>query len=300
MAKLLLVEDSPTQAVEIRMLLEEGSHDVMHVANGQLAMEVLDQEPIELVVTDLEMPVMNGLELVEAMKVDFEHIPAILVTARGSEELASKALQKGAAGYVPKNHLQALLNDTITDVLGVIRTDASFAKLIKMLRKNVFVFDLPNDAELISPMVALLMQVIAGMELIGGTELVRMGVALEHALVNAMYRGNLEVGPSVTPPHRAIVYDDATTDLIEKRKSTAPYKDRIVHVDASASKEEIRILVRDEGKGFNTADLPGPGDPKVLDTESGRGLVLMVSFTDELIFNDTGNEVTLVKRCRKV
>jgi hypothetical protein len=149
-------------------------------------------------------------------------------------------------------------------------------------------------------MVALLMQVIAGMELIGGTELVRMGVALEHALVNAMYRGNLEVGPSVTPPHRAIVYDDATTDLIEKRKSTAPYKDRIVHVDASASKEEIRILVRDEGKGFNTADLPGPGDPKVLDTESGRGLVLMVSFTDELIFNDTGNEVTLVKRCRKV
>ena len=44
--------------------------------------------------------------------------------------------------------------------------------------------------------------------------------------------------------------------------------------------------------------LPGPGDPKVLDTESGRGLVLMASFTDELIFNDVGNEVTMVKRCR--
>ena len=147
MAKVLLVEDSPTQAVEIRMLLEEGAHQVMHVANGRLALDVLEREPIELVVTDLEMPEMNGLELVEAMRLDFEHIPAVLVTARGSEELASKALQRGAAGYVPKNHLQTLLNDTIVDVLGVIRSDASFAKLIKTLQKNVFVFDLPNDCE---------------------------------------------------------------------------------------------------------------------------------------------------------
>jgi len=299
MAKVLLVEDSPTQAVEIRMLLEEGAHEVLHVANGRLAVDILEQQPIELVVTDLEMPEMNGLELVEVMKMDFEHIPAVLVTARGSEELASKALQMGAASYVPKNHLQALLNDTITDVLGVIRADASFSKLIATLQKNVFVFDLPNDASLISPLVGLLMQVIPGMKLISGSDLVRIGVAVEHALVNAMYRGNLELGPSVTPAHRAIVYDDATTDLIEQRKTTQPYKDRRVHVDAVLSKEEIRILIRDDGNGFDTSKVPASGDSKVLDTESGRGLVLMASFTDELLFNAGGNEVTLVKRCNQ-
>ncbi len=298
MAKVLLVEDSPTQAVEIRMLLEEGSHSVKHVANGRLAIKVLEQEPIEIVVTDLEMPEMNGLELVEAMKLDFEHIPAVLVTARGSEELASKALQNGAAGYVPKNHLQSMLNDTITDVLGVIRTDASFSKLIQTLQKNQFVFELPSDAELISPLVGLLMQVIAGMELMSGTELVRMGVAVEHALLNAMYRGNLELGPSVTPTHRALVYDGATTDLIEKRKTSDPYQTRRVFVDATASKQEIRIVIRDQGRGFDTSAVPKAEDPKVIDTESGQGLVLMASFTDELIFNDIGNEVTLVKRCQ--
>jgi CheY-like chemotaxis protein len=296
MARVLLVEDSATQAVEIKMLLEEGHHQVMHVANGRLALDVLAKEPIELVVTDLEMPEMNGLELVEAMRTDFEFIPAVLVTARGSEELASKALQCGAAGYVPKDHLQSLLNDTIVDVLGVIRTDASFAKLISTLQKNVFVFDLPNDATLITPLIGLLMQVIAGMELISGIELTRMGVAIEHALVNAMYRGNLALGPSVTPPHRAIVYDDATTNLIENRKQSEPYKDRLVHVEATASKEEIRVLVRDQGKGFKTAEIPRRGDPKLLDKESGRGLVLMASFTDELLFNEQGNEVTLVKK----
>lgn len=297
MAKVLLVEDSVTQAVEIRMLLEEKHHDVVHVANGRLALEVLETQPIELVITDLEMPEMNGLELVVAMRTEFEHIPAILVTAQGSEELAAKALRRGAAGYVPKNHLQSMLNDTIVDVLGVIRTDASFAKLIKTLQKNVFVFDLPNDSSLISPLVGLLMQVVAGMELLAGIEVTRLGVALEHALVNAIYRGNLSLGPSVTPPHRAIVYDEATTNLIENRRNTEPYKDRLVHVEATASKEEIRILVRDEGKGFNTANVPGRGDLQPLDGESGQGLILMASFTDELIFNEQGNQVTLVKKC---
>jgi len=299
MAKVLLVEDSPTQAVEIRLILEEGDHQVLHVSNGKLAMDVLEEHPIEIVITDLEMPEMNGLELVEAMKNDFKHIPAVLVTARGSEELASQALRKGAAGYVPKDHLQGLLNDTITDVLGVIRTDASFAKLIKTLQKSVFVFELPNDSGLISPLVGLLMQMIAGMDLIRGSELVRMGLAMEHALVNAMYRGNLELGPSVTPAHRAIVYDGATNDLIEKRKTTEPFKDRIVRVDAMACNQEIRIFIGDQGKGFDTSNVPGATDANVLDSESGQGLVLMASFNDELIFNDVGNEVTMVKRCDK-
>ena len=56
-------------------------------------MDVLEQHPIEIVVTDLEMPEMNGLELVEAMQMDFEHIPAVLVTVQllfGVHYLASK------------------------------------------------------------------------------------------------------------------------------------------------------------------------------------------------------------------
>ena len=117
-------------------------------------------------------------------------------------------------------------------------------------------------------------------------------MAIEHALVNAMFRGNLELGPSVTPAHRALVYDDATTDLIEKRKQSDPYQKRRVHVRATTSKNEIEVVIRDQGKGFDVTQVPGPGDPKVLDTESGRGLVLMASFADELTFNDRGTEVT--------
>lgn len=279
------------------MLLEEGSHEVRHAANGRLALDVLSAETMDIVVTDLEMPEVNGLELVETMRNDYAHIPAILVTARGSEDLAAEALQKGAAGYVPKNHLQSLLNDTIVDVLGVIRTDASFSKLISKLTKNVFEFELPNDSELISPLVGLLMQVVSGMDLISGAEMNRLGVAIEHALINAMYRGNLQLGPSVTPAHHAIIYDDATSDLIERRKQESPYKDRQIFVEASASKKEIKIVIRDEGKGFDTSKVPDKVDGDLFAAESGKGLVLMKSFADELIFNEAGNEVTMIKKC---
>tara|TARA_R110002049_G_scaffold2750_2_gene21534 strand:- start:345396 stop:346292 length:897 start_codon:yes stop_codon:yes gene_type:complete len=296
MARVLLVEDSRTQAAEITMLLENGSHDVCHAENGRLGQEMLENDAFDVVVTDLEMPEMNGLQLVEAMQLDFAHVPAILVTSRGSEQLATEALRKGAASYVPKDSLPTLLNDAITDVLGVIRGDSSYAKLISTLRKNVFEFELDNDGELISPLVGLMLQVVSGMGTVGGMQLVRLGVAIEHSLLNAMYRGNLELSREETPSDNAIVYDDATNDAIVSRRSESPYCDRKVMFEATATSDEVRIMIRDQGPGFDTSIVPAPGDPDSMDTEKGRGLRLMSSFVDELRFNDKGNEVTMIKR----
>ena len=297
MAKVLLVEDSPTQAVEMRLLLQEGGHEVQHAANGKQALEVLANDSTDIVVTDLEMPEMNGLELVESMNSLHSYVPAILVTAQGSEDLATKALRCGAASYVPKNHLQGLLNDTIVNVLGIARTDASFVNLIAAMQKNVFVFKLENDPSLITPLVSLVTQMVAGMELLRGIELTRLGGALEHALVNAIFHGNLQLGSAVIPSDPAIINEGATSDLIERRKSESPYKDRKVHVDISASKQEIRIVVRDEGNGFSADKIPDDSSGYALDSDSGRGLVLIKSFADELSFNEQGNEITIVKKC---
>ncbi len=296
MARILLVEDSASQAVEITMLLEEGRHDVMHAENGRQAMEALAQHPLDVVITDLEMPEVNGLELVERMRIDYSHIPAILVTSQGSEMLAAQALQKGAAGYVPKSEMRSLLNTTILDVLSVIQSDESYAKLISTLTKNVFEFDMPNDPALIAPLTGLLMQVAAGLEVFGGMELVRLGMATEHAVLNAMYRGNLELKRDQTPSDHDIIHEDATNEIVEERKQTSPYRDRRVYVQAVASTDEVQIVVRDQGNGFDTSNLPRSGNPELLDSKSGRGIVLMTSFVDTVVYNEKGNEVTLLKR----
>jgi anti-sigma regulatory factor (Ser/Thr protein kinase) len=56
------------------------------------------------------------------------------------------------------------------------------------------------------------------------------------------------------------------------------------------------FVIRDDGPGFDPASVPAAGQPGSLDPDSGRGLVLMRAFLDEVTFNPRGNEVTLVKR----
>lgn len=306
MARILLVEDSATQAVEMTMLLEAGDHEVVHVTNGQLGLTHLRDQTTDLVVTDLEMPEINGLQLVETMRSEYSHIPSILVTGHGSEELAAEALRRGAAGYVPKPRMADLLNDTIVNVLGVIRSDASYARLISTLKKNVFVFDLPSDPSLISPLVGLLMQVSAGMELLPSIEMVRLGVAVEHALTNAMLHGNLQIPKDQQPSHHALARDGEINDVMKQRLNTDPYKSRKTHVEATASEHAIRIVIADQGPGFDTSKVPQAGelDANSLAASAGevgqgenQGLLLMASFVDQMWFNETGNEVTLVKRC---
>ena len=79
---------------------------------------ITQQHPLA-VLTDLDMPEMNGLDLVVALRREHPSIPVILMTAFGSEEIAIQALQSGAASYVPKRALARDLIATLQDVLEV-------------------------------------------------------------------------------------------------------------------------------------------------------------------------------------
>ena len=77
----------------------------VYVHDGREALAAIQRDPPDLVLTDLQMPEMNGLELVVAIRTTYPAIPVILMTAHGSEEIAMEALQKGAASFVPKKNL---------------------------------------------------------------------------------------------------------------------------------------------------------------------------------------------------
>jgi anti-sigma regulatory factor (Ser/Thr protein kinase) len=83
---------------------------------------------------------------------------------------------------------------------------------------------------------------------------------------------------------------------VQQRRQSSPYLDRRIHVQAKLSRESILFVIRDEGPGFDPRRLPDPTDPANLETVSGRGVFLMRTFMDEVIYNATGNEVTLIKR----
>ena len=256
--------------------------------SGSDALAKLRETPTDVVLTDLRMPEMDGLDLMRAVRLQYADVPVVLMTAQGSEELAVEALEQGAASYVPKSHLAQMLVDVLQDVLGVVRADRSYERLIRCMARNEFSFTLGNDPTLIGPLVDLAQQICASLGLCDLNGRVRIAAAFEQALLNALFRGNLEIDADVPPADNL--------KLVEERRSQSPFAERNVYVDLAISGQEARFVVRDEGPGFDTSSLSSDSKPESLEGASGRGLVLMRTLMDEVTYNDRGNEVTLVKR----
>jgi DNA-binding response OmpR family regulator len=291
MPRLLIVEDSPTQAQQLQYLLRNANHEVEVAANGVQALRAMERKLPDLVVTDLEMPEMNGLQLVEAIRARYAGVPVIVMTAYGSEDTAAMALRKGAASYVPKRYLAEDIVPTIEKILSLKSAEEQGQRVREVLRHTEFEFTLNNDETIISSLIGYLEGTITRMTICDQTGLIQLCVALREALVNAMHHGNLEVGSEYR--------EDETSyqEVIRQRQHLEPYRDRHVYLNARISREKAEFIVRDEGPGFDPSILPDPTDPANLAKVSGRGLLLIRTFMDQVYHNAEGNEITFIKRC---
>jgi CheY-like chemotaxis protein len=293
MAKILVVDDSAVDRRLAGNLLEKGGDlTALYAADGKEALAALERDPPDLVLTDLQMPAMNGLELVEEVKRKYPSIPVILMTAHGSEEIAIQALQRGAASYVPKRNLAQDLLETVTSVMEVAGSKRHQERLLdECWMQTESFFRLPNDLGSIAPLISLLQDNLTRMKVCDENGLIRVAVALREALSNAILHGNLEISSELRDQEGGSYYS-----LMEERRNQEPYDDRYVHIVAKESRSEAMYIIRDEGPGFDPALLPDPTDPANLEKVSGRGLLLIRTFMDEVSHNKKGNEITMIKR----
>ena len=291
-ARLLLAEDSQTQAIHIRVFLQERGFDVEIAANGRDALERIRENQPDVVVTDLVMPEMNGLELVEAIQQEYQRLPVVLITARGSEEIATQALRKGAASYVPKKMLESDLIPTLERILEVLQAELNNHRISEYIATMQTEYQLESDDSLVPPLIARLQEDMRQMGICDENSIVQVATALDEALTNAIIHGNLEVSSEL----RAVDDGKPYLDLICERAKQPPYAERRVSVHVSATRETICFAIKDQGPGFNPDEIPDPTDPANLEKVSGRGLLLINAFMDEVSHNLTGNEITMVKR----
>lgn len=291
MSSVLVVDDSRVDQELTASLLEEKGHQTVLAGHGKEALEKIGEKAPDLIVTDLQMPEMNGLELVEAVRARYPKIPVVLVTAQGSEEIAAAALRAGASSYVPKRNLGKDLLPTVERVLGISPAAAGEESPLKWLAETAYRFVLDNGCQWLRPLVAHFQEELVRRGFCDDTGLMQLGMALHEALTNAAHHGNLELDSSLRQdgiePYLA---------LMQERCTRPPYCHRKVDVLATFTDKEASFVIRDGGKGFDPATVPDPRDPKNLARLSGRGLMLIRTFMDEVRHNDRGNEVTLIKR----
>ncbi len=118
--RFLIVDDFSTMRRIIRNLLKEsGFSDAEEAEDGVVALSMLRNRKFDFIVSDINMPNMNGFQLLAAVKDDekLKHLPFLMVTAEARKEDIVLAAQQGAAGYIVKPFTKATLEDKVVNVL---------------------------------------------------------------------------------------------------------------------------------------------------------------------------------------
>ncbi len=287
MSRILVVEDSPVDQMLVQRLLVKPGW-VTQVANhGREALDLINKVKPDIVITDMQMPVMNGLELVREIRKIHPSLPIVLITAKGSEDTAVEALRCGATSYSPKTMLNSDLVRTVEQVLEMARRmDYTHdARFFPAPDARVFVID--NKLSKIGPLIENLQNNLPDWS---NRDRLQIGMALDEALVNAMHHGNLEIDSELKLEDETNYYD-----LIDQRLDQTPYKERRVRVEIEFSDQHICIQISDEGPGFDPTGIPDPTTPENLHRICGRGLFLIRNFMDQVAHNAEGNQITMTK-----
>ena len=118
--KFLVVDDFATMRRIVRGLLKEmGCNNADEAEDGVVALNMLKAQKYDFVVSDINMPKMNGFDLLKAIKADdqLKHLPVLMVTAEARKEDILLAAQSGAAGYIVKPFTRATLEEKVLKIM---------------------------------------------------------------------------------------------------------------------------------------------------------------------------------------
>lgn len=290
MPKILLLDESASDRRHTADLLQRNGKAEVIYAGSNEALPAIERVSPDVVLAALPAQGIDFLTVLQDIHFRYPSLPIILMTAEAVTPVLLKALQQGAVSFVPKANLGHYLARTLDHVLELSRTKRR-QRLVGYLCQTESSFSLENDPELIAPLVAHLQEGAARMEGMDETTRMQLGVALHEGLLNAMYHGNLEVSSELREAG-----ETAFMAAAEQRRRSWPHRDRRVHVKATMTPSEAVFVIRDEGPGFDPEAIPDPTAPDNLSKASGRGILLMRTFVDDMHYSATGNELTLVKR----
>jgi len=119
----LIVDDSTSMRAIIKKVIKVSGFDIgqyFEAGDGRQALKVLEKEWIDLVMTDINMPNMDGIELITEMKIDelLGSIPVVMVTTEGSEERVQETMSLGARGYIKKPFHPEEVKKTLCQIMG--------------------------------------------------------------------------------------------------------------------------------------------------------------------------------------
>ena len=117
MKKILVIDDEAIVRVSCERALRPAGYDVCVVASGKEGLDILEKEPIDLILLDLKMPDMDGIEVLNQVREKWPHIRVIMITGYSTVETAVQALRMGAYNFIEKPFTPDALLNAVRDAL---------------------------------------------------------------------------------------------------------------------------------------------------------------------------------------
>lgn len=290
----LVVDDEPPIRQLLSFQLAHLGCKVIEAGDGQTALDSIRSEPVDLIFTDVRMPKMNGLQLLQAVRAMSPETSVVVLSGFATVEDTVEALRLGALDFIHKPFEQADVVRAVERYWRLNQEGHLTAEIRSSLQESSRVFVIPSDHNAAGLIARSLTQDLPGLGLGTPSERESVTLAVHEAILNAIIHGNLGVPSSLKN-------DDAPhfERLLEERRRDPTYGQRAVRIEYRADRTYAEYMIEDEGDGFDFRKLPHPNDSSAMLEVSGRGLLIIRLTMSEVSWNDRGNRVRLVWRPRR-
>jgi YesN/AraC family two-component response regulator len=291
---ILLVDDEKLiRDLLVEMLSETGTYTLLTAENGKEALAVCAQHEIDLVFTDLRMPVMEGLELLAELRRTHPQIPVVILTGCGRREDVIEAMRLGASNFLMKPQEVDKIRSIAGKILRMKSKEKLEQEVFSFLQEERQNYAIASDARYALPLINQLTEKIVKVGICNEFEIMNIRLALDEALMNAIVHGNLEI--SSCAKGATLEELQQFNRFLRERSQQEPYRHRRVKVELLLTRDFVRFTIEDEGTGFDWQAIPTEMDEVELMANHGRGLFLIRAFMNDVTFNERGNRITLTK-----
>jgi FixJ family two-component response regulator len=291
--KILFVDDEPSIR-ELFQLSLGRDYDMLYAEDGKEALDIALANPLDLIITDVSLPRMSGVEFIRNLRKQNNYTPFIIITGDSNIELAIDTFRMGAIDFF----LKPFRIDSIREVIKrfkaiqaendepsgedlICDSETHHYTIIPRLRRlNFFVASLINR--------------IKNLPNVDEEDILALKVTLYELISNAIEHGS--AGINYNQKKKYLENNEDYVDLVEKRCMES---NRKVHIEVKYSKNQIIIQITDEGDGFDPEAIPDPIKNPTANLYSGRGIFLTKLNIDEIQFNPKGNSVTIIRKLNR-
>jgi len=293
----LLIVDPIESTWEVMKDLLSGHMEISYSPDAQNALKKLQTTDFAFMITDTQLPDMDGFEFISQAKDIRPYLQFVILTAEPGPESEVRSLKAGAMEFIRKPFTIeeiALLLEKFRSVSVHKKEEYDFVSAITHESRT---FCLPTNLEILNVFIHELLEILKRFGLNDKNQMFSVRLSIYEMLINAYEHGNLEI--DFDEKKNLLEEDINYLEYLRERALNEPYASRKIWVSYSYTKGKITFRIKDEGSGFDYEKYKDGKMARQVTAIHGRGILITSVNMDKMSYNAIGNEVTLTKQIKR-